>query len=408
MIIWRSLTVALAAFWVMLASAPDAIAQSYSLGPEDVVRINVVEWEDATGTYVATDWISGDYTVSVDGTISLPVVGGISVAGMSTAELDDLVAQGLMSSAGLLQLPIVTSQIAAYRPLYISGDVNNPGAFEWRPQLTASKAIALAGGVIRTRVDALDDAAGFREISNLRSVQVEIVRFLAREARLQAELDELETINFPEDLFHPDGPEALERIKIEEQALLEIRRESTRRATESNEELIALHRTELASFEGKLGGLQSQLELTRQQVVDLEALVERGSVTANRLITVQRTLTELNAEELDLNTGIFRARQRISETQRDLLQLTDNRRNEVMTRLQDTRQRIELATKREEMLAGLATMSGVQPVDASFIMNLQVRRTIGEGVEIISIGPDDQLLPGDVFEIEMALEMAGR
>lgn len=396
---------ALCALLIVFCSAASAQSNSYQLGPEDVLLLNVVEWDDASGTYLTIGWVSGEYKVSVDGSISLPVVGNVVAEGLTQQEVENQVAEALMSSAGLFQLPIVSSQIASYRPIYISGDVNGPGAYEWRPRLTVSKAMALAGGVVRTRVDALDETGGFREISLLRSVQVELVRFVARVARLEAELADQAEINFPETLFHPDGSDPIERIQEEERAILAIRRESLRRATESNEDLIALHQTELAALQSKLEGQQAQLELTRQQVEDIQALVERGTVTANRLVTVQQTLTDLSAEELDLNTAIFRARQRISETERDLLQFTDNRRSDVMNQLQDARQRIELASKREEMLAGLAMMSGVEPVDTSFVVDMQVRREIDGKVDILSVGPDDLILPGDVLEVAIAIVM---
>ena len=46
----------------------------------------------------------------------------------------------------LLQPGDVTTAIVEYRPIYVSGDVLNPGQYAYRPQMTARHAIALSGG----------------------------------------------------------------------------------------------------------------------------------------------------------------------------------------------------------------------------------------------------------------------
>ncbi|KJZ18497.1 polysaccharide biosynthesis/export family protein [Loktanella sp. S4079] len=381
-------------------------ADTYLLGAEDVVSVRVATWDDATATYVPMQAISGDYTVSAGGMVSLPVVGSVVAAGQSPEELGAAVAERLQMSAGLFQLPAVSLQIIEYRPVYITGDVSNPGSYEWQPGLTATKALALAGGILRAREEAFDEASGFREINLLQSVQVELAQLRARGARLQAELTGTSDIDFPDPIYHPDGTHVVDRIKEDERAIMVMRIESQLRAIESNEALIALYATELASLESKLAGQQRQLELTREQVENLKSLEERGLVPASRLISMEQNLMDQNAEELDLNTAIFRARQRIGETQRDLLQLKDNRRQQIMTELQNTRHEIVLQSKREEMLAGLAAMSGVRPVNTVFVTNMQVRRNDGGSVAVVPVGPDEPILPGDVFEVELALQMS--
>lgn len=398
----------LVAAWGTMLFPAMASAQDYLLGPEDIVSVRVAIWDDATSNYVPMQAISGDYEVSVAGTISMPVVGSIAAEGATIEDVGTLVAESLRESAGLLQLPVVSLQILEYRPFYVSGDVTNPGAYTWRPQLTAVKALALSGGLLRAREGQIDEASGFREVNQLQSVQVELVRLRAREARLIAELADTETIEFPEQIYHPDGPEVVERIKAEERSILTTRLESKKRAIQSNEALIELYRTELSSLQSKLEGQKRQIEITREQVENLTKLVERGTVPANRLITMERTLMDQNADELDMNTAIFRARQRIGETQRDLLQLTDNRRQQIVAELQDARHNIVLQTKREEMFSGLAAMSGIRPVNTPYVVKMNVRRLVGGETVVRSIGPDDLILPGDVFQVELAFELSGQ
>lgn len=389
--------------FVLLLVLP-ASAETYQLGPQDVVSLRVVTWDDASATYVPMEGITGEYKVSVSGVIALPVIGSIQASGTTPEDLSDRVAESLKTSAGLFQLPIVSLEVQTYRPFYVIGEVSSPGAYSWRPQLTASKALALAGGITRGRDGATSDASVYRDVSSLQSVQVDLMRFRARAARLEAELTQSAEITFPASMAHPDGPEAVERIMAEERSILETRLSTFQRGTESNEALIELHQTELAALQGKLEGQKLQIESAREQVENLRTLVERGTVPLTRLISSERTLLDLGAEELDLNTAIFRARQRIGETERDQLQIVNDRQNDILRQLQDTRRRIELETKRETMLVGLAALSGVQPVDVPVQLYMQVRRSGPDGeMSILPIGPDAKILPDDVLEVELRL-----
>ncbi|WP_424980000.1 polysaccharide biosynthesis/export family protein [Leisingera sp. S232] len=385
--------------WGLLAAA--AAAGAYRLGPEDAVVLRVVAWNDETGAYETMEALSGEYAVALDGSLAVPIAGRITAGGATTSEAAAEIAAKLQAAAGLYQPPEVSMQILRYRPFYIGGDAAAPGAYAWRPGMTGSKALALAGGLFRSRSQAPGDESEYRLVSSLRGTQVELVRLRAREARLMAEQAGAEAIAFPDNLRHPDGADAVDRILSEETALFDIRQESQVRTVESNEALIALYRTELAALDGKLVGQQRQVELARDQAEKLRALVDRGAVVASRLVDAERVLTNLNAEELDLDTAIYRARQRIGETRRDLLQAVDNRRHEIVSQLQDTRRKIELETKREAMFLGLATVQGAAPADLPLRTGMKIRRRTAAGTEVFAVGPDDPVLPGDVFEVSL-------
>ena len=47
---------------------------------------------------------------------------------------------------GYLKKPNVTVTITEYRPFYINGEVEKPGSYPYKKNLTVEKAVALAGG----------------------------------------------------------------------------------------------------------------------------------------------------------------------------------------------------------------------------------------------------------------------
>ena len=51
-----------------------------------------------------------------------------------------------MLSEGYLNDPRVSIEVLNFRPIYVLGEVQRSGEFSYKPELTATQAIALAGG----------------------------------------------------------------------------------------------------------------------------------------------------------------------------------------------------------------------------------------------------------------------
>jgi polysaccharide export outer membrane protein len=111
-----------------------AAAQSYRLAMGDKVHIAVFNEEN----------LSGDYTVSPDGKITLPLAGPVPAAGRTVPELQEAVTSTLKN--GFVQNPNVTVTATELRPYYILGEVNKPGKYAYMPELTVMAAVATAEG----------------------------------------------------------------------------------------------------------------------------------------------------------------------------------------------------------------------------------------------------------------------
>lgn len=90
--------------------------------------------------------LSGEFTVSSDGTINFPYLGRISVDGKTCAQLEDELTAGLAN--GYLNEPNVRCAITEYnsKRIFIFGEVKTPGSFPYRSNITLIEAMALAGG----------------------------------------------------------------------------------------------------------------------------------------------------------------------------------------------------------------------------------------------------------------------
>jgi protein involved in polysaccharide export with SLBB domain len=90
--------------------------------------------------------LSGDFTVAADGTVNYPHVGRFRAAGMTCAEVEDYLTEGLKK--GFLRNPSLNCSITEYRSkqIFIFGEVEAPGSFPYRTDISIIEAFALAGG----------------------------------------------------------------------------------------------------------------------------------------------------------------------------------------------------------------------------------------------------------------------
>jgi polysaccharide export outer membrane protein len=116
------------------ASTNPAVAPSYTLDSGDRLRIVVFGQEGLTNAYI----------VDAGGNVNLPLIGTVAARGTTPQQLSKLIAERLKQ--GYVREPHVTVEVETYRPFFILGEVTTPGQYAYVPNMTAEKAIAIAGG----------------------------------------------------------------------------------------------------------------------------------------------------------------------------------------------------------------------------------------------------------------------
>ena len=109
----------------------------YLVGPQDELRITV--FDEAA--------LSGTYMVDGDGSITFPLLGRVSVDGLTLREIQDEITRQLAD--GFLVNPQVSSQIEEYRrqSVYVLGEVGSPGIYRLSGSLNLIEVLVQAGGV---------------------------------------------------------------------------------------------------------------------------------------------------------------------------------------------------------------------------------------------------------------------
>lgn len=110
-------------------------ATTAQLRPGDTLNVALQGVPDAAASAVQID---------EQGVISLPFIGAVQAAGLSTAELSQRVRETYIAKKIYTNLDVSVSVTERY--IYVGGEVQRPGRIIWTPDLTVAKAIQSAGG----------------------------------------------------------------------------------------------------------------------------------------------------------------------------------------------------------------------------------------------------------------------
>ncbi len=128
-----------------LARYPESASRGkdYSVGGYDVLSILVYEEADLTRDAVR---------VSGDGYISFPLIGRLDVDGLTTSEIEKLIANKLAEGQYLLDAHVAVMVKAFESKRYlVLGSVEEPGSYSLRAQERLLDAISRAGGLVREK-----------------------------------------------------------------------------------------------------------------------------------------------------------------------------------------------------------------------------------------------------------------
>jgi len=111
--------------------------ESTTIGVGDVIELHVV----------GEDKLPTSFTVASDGTVDLPYIKTVKIAGLEPQQVAQLVRAKLMEDQ-ILTDPSVSISIKEYnsKRIEVLGEVQKPGSFPLQPGMTLLRAISLAGG----------------------------------------------------------------------------------------------------------------------------------------------------------------------------------------------------------------------------------------------------------------------
>jgi polysaccharide biosynthesis/export protein len=388
---WRSAWTAIA-FAMSMLFTTEGMAQ-YRLQSGDVVEVSV---------YGVADF-KRRTAVSLDGDISLPLLGDINAAGLTLPELRASL-KDILAKSNVLRSPDITVDLVEPRPVYVNGHVAKPGAHQFQSGMTVRHAVAIAGGydLLRHRLDnPMLLAADLR--SQYENLWTEFTRREARVASLQAEL----AGDDRPDLSMLERAPVARRI-ISDLVKLEMDYFTVRRVDQQKEreylEQARQHADQqvTALTQGHEEG-ESAIRLQAENLARIQTLSKQGLAPLTRLTDDQRAIALQRSRQLENSARLADARRIHDDYGRRAKRSDDEWRLRLLRELQEAvaeleKVRTQLQSVGEKLLYVGAMKS--QIMNGNFgEPEIAVYRKVGGQASRLTADEDTEIFPGDVIDI---------
>ena len=384
---------------MVLLSSPLRAASDYELAPGDVLEFDFLD----------DDQLPVKLTVSSDGRIQVPLLGGVKIGGKFVSDvLEDL--RQLFLDRNLLVDPKISLSVAAYRPIFVLGEVKSPGVFPFQPLLTVEQAIGLAGGppsMLSNAEDKVVTQARLR--GELDRISADLTRETFAAAQAAAKLRGAKSLT-DDDL--PAAPRSylLNGLSGE---LKKLGNEILRIEQEAFDTKNALLTEGIREAEGQLQILdqlvanqKTTIQSSKDEIARSDTLFKKGLTVANEVAQLQRQLTSDEGRLLAIYSELSNARQRVNALRREQTQLDELRKKEALTSLQEHHVAIEkfLAERvaaEQQMFLVANLMTAEVGATREISLAYKVRRRVKDHLEEQSLESTSILSPGDVLFVSM-------
>ncbi|WP_425626545.1 polysaccharide biosynthesis/export family protein [Agrobacterium tumefaciens] len=369
---------------------------NYKVATGDVLTISVYGDPGLTGLF----------PVSADGTIGYPLLGNVNVVDQTVNEIGARISRDLASHVANRSVAVAVKE---YAPIFVVGDVQKPGKYEYRPGMIVLELFALGGGL--RELNAQRDTSGIQLISAQQEYEDMSMQLLSqdiRRVRLEAELNDTEFEYKGDEIGLVRDRTALEKIVESEKSLFRLRL-SAQQDEKTNLEV------QRQNFIQEIDTLQKsnvmrtqQLELLDMDVNASKELVTRGAASESALRERKRELLSMNQQVLESTSFLARAQQNKSEVERRILELKSKRHNDAATELRETsldimRLKKKLAFSLQSMAEIGSTARRVSSLEDMIQTKFFIVRQVAGTYRETAADEHTQVRAGDVVRVRLSV-----
>jgi protease secretion system membrane fusion protein len=231
--------------------------------------------------------------------------------------------------------------------------------------------------------------------ANFESTRLRYYTLRATEARLVAEQEGRDKIDFHADLQRVKDEPLVAAMIANQKGLLQSRRMSLQAEIQAMEESVAGLEASIAGYQGLLEARHAQRKLIEEEMRGLQGLVDDGYAPKNNLLALQRTSAETLGAIADLQGNIDRSRSSLAETKLRIAHRQQEYRKEVDTELSDVRSQVEGEGERFVALRNDLERTVIRAPVAGQVVGLTAQTVggvIAPGEKVMDIVPGDEPL----------------
>lgn len=238
-----------------------------------------------------------------------------------------------------------------------------------------------------------------QSLAQLEIAESQRIALSALEARLIAERDGLNEISFPSTLQIIDNQ--VQSEKSGQNAIFNARRTSNEGRTEILSQRVEQLSNQILGLSAQLKAKQLLTKSFEEEMRDTQSLLEKGFSDKSLMRQAERNFASFSGEAAELAAQIAATEIRISETRLEILQISSDFRNEVVSELGEVQTSLQDATEREIALKDVVNRTVVRAPDSGIINGMKIHTVggvINGGAPIGEIVPssDDLIIEASV------------
>lgn len=246
--------------------------------------------------------------------------------------------------------------------------------------------------------------------ANLGVVANEMVAVRARIARLVAERDGLDAIQFPAQFFPADTTDPLLRGAIDSERSFFLARRTAIRGTQSQlKERIGQLEKEIEGTDQQLRAARDQIAIAKSEYEALLPLREKGLVQKPRITSLEREISRFDGAIGDAVARIAQSKGKIAETEVQIAQVQRDRLSDVNKDLREAEAKLNELTERKMAAEDQLKRVEIRAPAAGVVHELAIHTVggvvqAGEPLMIIVPDPDDlvveaRIQPKDIDQV---------
>lgn len=373
----------------------------YVLGPQDKVRIKVFAWRPARDEVYEWKAINDVYSVGASGQISLPLIGEVMAGGLTLRQASAAIADQLKLSLGLVDAPSASIEIVEFRPFFILGVVQKPGAYSYRPGLTIVQALSIAGGLLRFNEfeSAQMNRANITTVGERGVIDAEYKSTLAKRARLEAELNGTATITFPEEIDDRSP------VRAEEERIFDSRRNAFANRMKQIARSREVLETQQITLSKAVNDHEGYVKAAHSDLSHFDELYQKKLTTTSRRAEAARQLMSVEAEATRMQSSLVSVRQELNKLESEERTLRDDLQSQTVAEIRQVQARLDELKKRIQTADTLASqgdtlhLSGQPGMRKPVPVYTIIRQVNGQYTEITA-SETTMLLPDDTIKVE--------
>jgi len=371
--------------------APEHASSDYRLAPGD--RLNIVVYDQPQ--------LSGEFIIDGGGGILLPIIGSVSLKGLTLADAQQIIQQRFAD--GVLVQPAVSVGITEYRPIFVTGSVRKPGSYPFIIGQSVKAAIAAAGGEGEPLELSFTGAVSDFITAEQRVRQLESIHaiLLMRKARLEAQRDGRENFVMPVlvGLGNADFGLAYSTENDTLSRLADLYRNQATALQSQRPRIEA----EIIAVTNQIAKQNERLAIVNSRLADLEHLFGKGLLRKDVLLNQQIEKTLVEGQVSSLEARVAQLRQTMGDLDVRLGDLGATYLRQTLAELQETSERlreVETNLGPARRLLKVKAQGATSDVDES-AYSIRISRVRDGGMITFVVTGETMLLPGDVVEVKL-------